>query len=424
MKKLIVLLVMVGVGSVVMGAGPPVEWEKTFGGSERDEGRSVQQTTDGGYIALGYTYSFGLNTPNIWLIKTDSDGTEIWGKTFNGGENDWGHSVQQTNDGGYIITGSIGISGSSDIWLIKTDADGDEEWNKTFGGSGSQMAWSVEQTNDGGYIVSGHSSYYEGSYADPNILLVKTDTDGNEKWSKIFGGNNTDIGYSIKQTSDRGYVIVGRTNSYGAGDYDVWLIKTDHNGNEIWNKTFGGSNYDQGDSVQQTTDGGYIIAGSTMSYGAGDWDAWLIKTDSDGNEIWNKTFGGTGGDGGDSVQQTIDGGYIFTGTTNSDGAVGYDLWLIKIDTEGNEIWRKIIGGDLSQSGRSIQQTFDGGYIIVGKTSQASGGGTDDFYLIKLSADCINQPRSDLTGDCKTDLKDFSIMLSEWLDCGQYDPNDC
>jgi len=301
---------------------PEEEWNRTFGGSDYDYGYSVQQTSDGGYIIAGETESYSAGIEDVWLIKTDSGGNELWNKTFGGSDYDYGYSVQQTSDGGYIIagwTGSYG-AGSADVWLIKTDSGGNELWNRTFGGSD----W------DRGY--SGYTDSYGAGYWD--VWLIKTDSEGNKKWSKTFGGSDDDWGWSVQQTSDGGYIIAGGTGSYGAGDYDAWLIKTDSEGNELWNRTFGGSDWDVGWSVQQTSDGGYIIAGGTGSYSAGDYDAWLIKTDSERNELWTKIFGGSDWDEGYSIQQTSDGGYIIAGYTYSYGAGSADVWLIKVKGGG------------------------------------------------------------------------------------------
>jgi predicted secreted protein len=191
------------------------------------------------------------------------------------------------------------------------------------------------------------------------------------------------VGQSSK-TSEGGFIIAGSTGSYGAGSDDVWLIKTDSSGNLVWNKTFGGSGDDYGESVQQTSDGGYIIAGDTNSYGAGNYDVWLIKADSSGNLAWNKTFGGSGDDYGDSVQQTSEGGYIIAGFTSSYGAGGLDVWLIKADSSGNETWNKAFGGSGYDNALSVQQTSDGGYIIAGCISPY-GTNDLDVWLIKVTA---------------------------------------
>ncbi len=351
-----------------------------FGGNDNDEGKSVQQTTDGGYIITGVTGCY--DNCDVWLIKTDSQGNEQWNQTFGGSESDKGESVQQTTDGGYIITGSTSSfgNGNSDVWLIKTDSQGNEVWNQTFGGSGG---YSVQQTTDGGYIITGKTV---SNYMGLDIWLIKTDSQGNEVWNQTFGGDYGDSGNSVQQTEDGGYIITGYIHFNG---HHVFLIKTDSNGNEEWTHTFVRT-YDIGNSVQQTTDGGYIITGSTHSFGGNDNDIWLIKTDSQGQEEWDKTFGGSDYDIGYSVQQTTDGGYIITGLTGSFGNGNRDVWLIKTDSNGNEEWNQTFGGSERDMGYSVQQTEDNGYIITGYTN-SFGNGSYDVLLIKTDSQGNTEP---------------------------------
>ncbi len=358
---------------------PETLWTKTFGGSDYDWGSAVQQTTDGGYIVAGqinggvYVHDYTKGC----LIKTGINGDIQWMKmdTLSTSNYNTGYySVQQTSDGGYIIA-------ASDASLIKTDVNGDTMWTKTFG----ENDWcsDVQQTIDDGYIITGIRGLW-GAEDRGDVLLIKTNANGDTMWTKIFGGSSGDWGSAVQQTTDGGYIITGSTDSFGAGG-DVWLIKTDANGDTMWTKTFGGSNGDGSSAVQQTTDDGYIITGTTGSFGAGDGDVWLIKTDANGDTMWTKTFGGTKDDEGVSVQQTTDGGYIIVGSTESFGAGGVDVWLIKTDTNGDEIWSKTFGGSEGDVGNDVQQTTDGGYIITGSTSSFSAGGAD-IWLIKVDAD--------------------------------------
>jgi hypothetical protein len=362
---------------------PEVAWNKTLGGSDDDYGHSVQQTSDGGYIIAGSTRSYGAGNGDVWLIKTDSSGDVAWNKTFGGSDSECGTSIQQTSDGGYIITGytmSYG-AGGSDVWLIKTDSSGDVAWNQTFGGSDGDSGFSVQQTSDGGYVVAGYTYSYGAGRSD--AWLIKTDSSGDEMWNQTFGGSDYDRGRSVQQTSDGGYIITGRTSSYGAGRSDVWLIKTDSSGDVAWNQTFGGSDNDYGYSVKQSSDDGYIITGETYSYGAGRADVWLIKTDSSGNETWTQTFGGSYHDYGSSVRQISDGGYIIAGDTESYGAGHTNVWLIKTDSSGDVEWKQTFGGSGSDYGRSAQQTSEGGFIIGG-SRRFYGAGDGDIWLVKVT----------------------------------------
>ena len=211
--------------------------------------------------------------------------TITFSKTYGGSDWDGGVSIQQTTDGGYIISGftnSYG-NGGQDAWLVKTDSVGGTLWTQTFGGSSTDASMSVQQTTDGGYVIVGYTDSFGNGYQD--FYLTKTDSQGNEEWNKTIGGTEPEMGYSIQQTTDGGYIITGEKWSGEIDGYDFWLIKTDSQGDEEWNKTYGGSDWDNGRSVQQTTDGGYIIAGQTGSFGNGGTDVWLIKTDSEGNTV-------------------------------------------------------------------------------------------------------------------------------------------
>ena len=274
MKKVATLLL-----TTILQAQPNAIWIRTFGGINSDYGRSIQQVFNDGYIIIGTTASFGDNN-DVWLIKTDVQGNKEWDKTFGGSNDDFGSCIQQTIDGGYIIVGwtnSFG-GGNNDAWLIKTDVQGNKEWDKTFGGNDTDIGYSVQQTIDGGYIITGWTRSF--GLGNNDVWLIKTDVQGNEEWNKPLGGNLFERGYSVQQTIDGGYIIAGWTNSFGDGNYDVWLIKTDTEGNEEWNKLFGGSDSDRGYSVQQTENAEYVITGWTKSFGNGNNDAWLIKVEN------------------------------------------------------------------------------------------------------------------------------------------------
>ena len=293
---------------------------------------------------------------------------------------DVAYSVRQTSDSGYILVGRT----AGDVLLIKTDAKGNIQWAKAYGGKNVVDARFFQQTSDGGYIVAGYTNSFGAGELD--IFLIKTDAKGNIQWAKTYGGTDSDEAYFVQQTSDGGYIVAGETNSFGMGGYDIFLIKTDAKGNIQWAKTYGGTGSEGASSIRQTADGGYIVVGYTTSFGAGKGDIFLIKTDAKGNIQWAKTYGGTDDDFAYSVQQTSDGGYIVAGYTASFGAGDWNIFLIKTDAKGNIQWAKTYGEtDMLDRGiPSVQQTSDGGYILAGTTISFGAGGAD-IFLIKTNA---------------------------------------
>jgi len=304
-----------------LGEPPEAEWNETFGGTNFDEGYSVQQTSDGGYIITGRTSSYGAGGHDVWLIKTDSNGIEEWNQTFGGQLYDYGYSVQQTTDGGYIIAGFNG-GGHFDVWLIKTNHFGFKEWDKIFGGIATDGGYSVQQTTDGGYIVIGITSSYGAGGSD--AWLIKTDSNGSKEWDEFFGGTDLDIGFSVQQTGDGGYFITGYNLTYATGNYEAWLIKTDSNGSKEWDETFGDTDIDAGNFGQQTSDGGYIVTGRTGSYSTGDHDVWLIRIETENSPPYEPSEPIPENN---SINVNIDTNISWTGGDPDEDTVTYDIYF-------------------------------------------------------------------------------------------------
>ena len=350
----------------------------------------VQQTSDGGYVATGLTETYGAGDYDAWLIKTDSNGNEFWNKTFGEETREWALGGQQTSDYGYIIVGSAYTDNVIDVYLIKTYENGQEDWSKKIDWDGyKEHGYFVQQTSDGGYIVCAKTTNTLTGFYD--IWLIKTDSNGNEEWNQTYGGDAQEAGFVVREIDD-GYIIIGHTSSFGSGNSDVWLIKTDEDGNEIWSQTYGGANSDDGNDVQQI-DGGYIIIGSTSSYGDGDNDFYLIKTDENGNEEWYQTFDGSGVEtdieimgygSGMSILETSN-GYIMMGTTDASyGSGSLDILVIETDENGNELWNQTYGGSGIDEGYWMNETSDGGYILCGATQSYGPLGTNG-WLIKIDS---------------------------------------
>jgi hypothetical protein len=347
---------------------PPLEWSHTYGGDMIDWGNCIQQTSDGGYIISG---TYGRNAWSLWfsyfyLLKIDASGNEEWNQVY--GPYDGEHvakSVQQTTDGGYIIAGYQGVTYKYDIVVQKTDDLGNILWSKTFGDPDAyDTGQSVQQTSDGGYIITGVTNSYGAVSGD--ALLIKLDSSGNQQWIHTLGGTDSDGGYYVQQTSDGGYIVSGETSSYSSNG-DAYLVKTDSSGNEEWHHVFGGDSWDGFYYGTQTNDEGYILSGW---YGTEDGtsDIYLVKTDSSGTEEWNKYFGRTNYDEGYCVQQTVDGGYFITGYSTDPQSNDPDVYIIKTDAVGNKDWDYLYdGGDTEDYGYYGIETSEGGYIVSGST---------------------------------------------------------
>ena len=353
-----------------------------IGGPNVEYGFDIEQTPDGGFVIVGQTNStFSTSNIDVYIAKIDAAGNLQWTRTVGGLNDDYGYSIATTADGGYIVAGyttSFG-QGNNDIYLIKLDASGNLQWTRTVGGIGDDYAYSVVQTTDGGYAVAGYTNSFGpgASYA----YIAKLDGSGNLQWTKAIGGLNYDFGYRIIQTSDGGYAVVGNTED-GPGGRAVYVIKLDSSGNLLWTKIIGGAGWDLGYDIIQTSDGGYAITGHTSPFGQGSADVYVIKLDPLGNIQWTRTIGGTNIDHGYSIIQTSDGGYLIAGRTNSFGYGSYDVYLVKLDASGNLQWTKTIGSTGWEEANSIIKTLDGGYAIAGRTS-SFGQGSYDMYVVKL-----------------------------------------
>ena len=357
-------------------------FQKTYGGNSTDEGRSVWITSDGGFIIGGSTASFGSGSDDVYLVKLDVSGDTMWTKASGTPGSEKGHSIQQTADNGYIVGGTNGS-----MYLNKFDVNGNSIWAKSYGGTSIDEGHSVQEISGNGYILAGFTA--SNGAGGNDVYLVRTNSNGDIIWANTYGGTGDDKGYSVDQTSDGGYIVCGQTNSFGAGSNDVFLLKVNSAGTLQWAKTYGDTANDEGRSIVQTADGGYILTGNTESFGSGLKEIYTIKTDSLGVVQWSKTYGEFDGDDlSNYILETSGGNYIITGSTNSFGSSSIVTYLLKIDVSGNPFWpfpeMRMFGGiGGTDIGYSIRETPDGGYAFV-SSSQSYGAGGSDVYLVRTN----------------------------------------
>jgi len=400
---------------------PAIEWKENYGGSSGDVGTYIEQTSDGGYIAAGYTNSYdgdvtGNHGSDFWIVKTNSFGNIIWQKAIGGSGYDQAWKIREISDGGYIIVGQAtsnngdlsGNHGGNDFCVIKLNSSGIIEWQKLFGGSGNDYGDDIQETTDGGFIATGSTNSTNGDVIGNlgnSCWVIKITSTGILEWQKTFNGNGVASGKSIELTNDSGYVISGSTTTIGS-NYDFWIIKLDTVGTIVWQKNYGGSNNDSASCISKTSDNGFIVSGYTESNNNdvtglhGGSDYWVLKLDLAGNIEWQKTLGGTNDDFANFGIQTIDNNYVIAGITESyngdvTGNHGLnDYWIVKLNALGNIVWQKTLGGSDQDYANSINQTSDNGFIISGYSSSTNGdiignNGLGDYWVVKLEPDPLS-----------------------------------
>lgn len=404
---------------------PSIQWQKSLGGSLLDLGLDIQLTTDGGYIIAASSdsnngdVSGNKGMRDYWIVKIDVTGVIQWQKSLGGSNDDIVYSIQQTTDGGYIVSGwSVsndgdvsGNHGGNDYWIVKLNSAGGIQWQKSLGSSGTDYGRDIKQTTDGGYIVTGvgynNDGDITGALGFGDTWVVKLSSTGIIQWQKSLGGTATDQGFAISLTNDGGYILTGYTYSNDLdvsgnhGGADIWVTKIDALGSVDWQKTLGGTLDDKGMQIQQTADLGYIVLGNSSSNDGdvtgnhGGDDFWVVKLNNTGAIQWEHSYGGTSAEAAKNIKQTVDGGYIISGYSSSNngdvsGNKGAsDYWLLKIDSSGLIEWQKMLGGTNTDFGGVALPTLDGGYIQIGNSSSnnidVSGNhGSADCWVVKLN----------------------------------------
>lgn len=378
------------VAVVVFAVGAPARqstgFERVFGGSDLDRGVFVSPTRDGGYIAVGFTTSFGSGDEDVYLVRTDSEGELLWSQTYGGSDSDNGWSVHETTDG-FVLAGftrSFG-SGGFDLYLIETDKGGELRWSRTYGGEGDDRSWALAATRDGGFVLAGETT--SSGSGEEDCLLVKTNASGTELWSRTYGGERGDRCFSIVQADDGGFLLAGQTYSEGAGDRDVYVLKTDPSGVLEWSRTFGGAASDVGHYITRTSDGHFVVTGYTASLASDGDDPYLIKIGARGETQWTRVMNMEGINHTLTGEQARDGGFFLTGFSAYPETGSSAALLVKTDPHGRLEWqRDILSTVRGESfGYTVRATVDGGCVFTGHTT-VDAAGSLDLLLAKVAAE--------------------------------------
>jgi len=384
-KTFYALMLTLVLAALSLAQPPDVLWTTTCGGMGDDYGYSIVSTLDGGYLIVGdYDAQYSAASGDIYLIKINANGDTLWTKTRGGNSGDFALSGLQLSGGEFVINGythSFGAYPRSG-YLMKTDSDGNELWMQTYGIYNYNACHKAHLADDGGFILAGETSMYG---TNNDFLLIRTDMDGNQIWLKTYGGPYVDGADAAYPAGDGGFLVSGLTNSFGGGGYDLHLLKTDMEGDSVWAYSYGGAADDWSATSCQTSDGGLAIAGATASFGFGGDDIYLVRVNSDGDTLWTRSYGGAGNEWGLSIKELPDSGFVIAGQTNSFGNGSNDIYLLRLDANGDSLWFTTFGGEGDDWGRSVTVTEDGGYIIAGSTNSFGAGGYD-VYVIRTASD--------------------------------------
>lgn len=371
------------------------QFQKKYESTNASRAYSVNLTQDGGFILAGSYDVSGLLSAEYYVVKLDANGDTLWANSYGptvdttiasnrDGAGNEAYDVIQTLDLGYMVVGEAHAfgSGASDIFALKLTPTGDTVWTKTYGGINSDYSYKVIQLADSGFILSGYTETYGLGIRD--IYVLRLDKLGDTVWARAYGGSGIDGAVDMTQTKDGGFAIAGSTFSFGEGVSDVYVLKIDANGTLKWANAYGGTLNDFGNAIAETSDNGFVISGSTESFGSGQRDVYVIKIDSTGNLLWSKAMGGAENESGKSIQELSNKDLVVFGNTRSFGNGFEDYYLIRLNSLGDTIMTKVYGGTSIDFGESIKQTSDKGFIMAGYTNSFNTWNYD-IYLVKTDS---------------------------------------
>ena len=358
-----------------------IEFELILGAAQRDRGIDVIQTRDEGYAILGYTSSSGAGGEDLYLVRLSAEGQELWSQTYGGEAQDNGWSIHEIEGGDFMLFGFTHSSGAGglDFYLIRTDPDGQVLWEATYGGEDDEYGWALSPTDDGGFVLAGQTESY-GS-GDIDGYLIKVDDSGELQWSQTYGGPDEDRLFSIDLCDDGGFILTG-TSGQSSTSRDVYLVRTDAQGELLWESRIGADADDVGHDVRQLVDGTFAVAGYTMNYGAERYDAMLLRVDENGEFVWRQLYGGYLEDRTISLDLTLDGGFLLGGYSQSYGNGNWDIYFVHADTDGNMLWFGVYGDLGNETGYTFVQAQDSGVVLTGET-YSSNLGEGDLIILKI-----------------------------------------
>jgi len=359
---------------------PSMLQEHTFGGEKQDEAAALAALAGGDLILAGYTQSKGAGDGDAWLIKTDAGGTILWDRTLGDTQYDTARALAVLPDDSLAVAGGTRSKGAGliDAWLVVTNSAGIAQWDKTYGGEFDDWALAVAPLQDGGFLLTGTTK--PGLEADNDLWVARTDAAGTPKWEVVIGGEGTQEGLVGVQLDDGHYLVAGATDSKGGGKLDAWLLKFDDEGGLVWEKTHGGPEDETARSLVVLQDS-FIIGGGTSSKGSGSWDYWLVSTDTEGNLLWDQVHGGMQGDFSTALGLLPDGGFLVLGQTYSFGSGEGDAWLVRTDSSGELIWGRVFGGSGDEFPRAMQLLPEARVVFAGLTT-SKGAGHLDIWLVE------------------------------------------